>query len=80
MRGAENLDHVDMNRNGVWDLVETPSQAWQRLGLLADGEELTNDRYVACVRVAAENLSRDGFFREETAQMYIERARAVDLP
>ena len=68
-----------MNRNGVWDRVETPSQAWQRLGLLADGEELTKDRYVACVREAAESLRRDGFFREETAQMYIERAQTADL-
>lgn len=81
--GLEPLDgrevFVDMNRNGVWDLVETPSQAWQRLGLLAEGEELTRDRYVACVREAAESLRRDGFFSEETAQMYIERAQTADI-
>src|SRR5712692_1433419 len=41
-QGLEPLDNkkvfVDMNRNGVWDYRETPSQAWQRLGLLRPGD------------------------------------------
>ena len=68
-----------MNRNGVWDRVETPSQAWQRLGLLADGEELTRDRYVTCMEDATASLARDGFFSEETSRRYMERAQTVDL-
>ena len=32
------------NRNGVWDYRGTPTQAWQRLGLLKKGEELTRPR------------------------------------
>ena len=81
--GLEPLDgrevFVDMNRNGVWDRVETPTQAWQQMGLQAEGEDLTRDHYVACVRGAAENLRRDGFFSAETAQRYIERARTAEL-
>ena len=56
--GLEPLDgrkvFVDMNRNGVWDYRETPTQAWRRLGLLQKHEELTRDTYVACVQRAAE--------------------------
>ena len=81
--GLEPLDgrevFVDMNRNGVWDRVETPSQAWQRLGLLEDGEELTRDRYIACMEDATASLARDGFFNEETSRRYMERAQTVDL-
>jgi hypothetical protein len=81
--GVEPLDgkkvFVDMNRNGVWDYRETPSQAWRRLGLLQKNEELTRERYVACVRIAADRLRRDGFFADKTAGEYVERARTTDL-
>jgi hypothetical protein len=81
--GIEPLDgnkvFVDMNRNGVWDFVETPTQAWQRLGLLKHGEELTRDRYVDCVQSAAGQLQKDGFFTEKTALWYVETARKIDL-
>ncbi len=79
-RGLEPLDgkrvFVDMNRNGVWDLRETPTEAWRRVGLLQKTETLTADRYVACVERAANQLRDDGFFADRTAAGYVERARA----
>jgi hypothetical protein len=82
-QGLEPLDQnkvfVDMNRNGVWDLRETPTQAWRRLGLLARGESLTREKYVACVTSAAEELRRDGFFSESTARAYAEAAKTADI-
>jgi len=71
--------YVDMNRNGVWDVRETPTEAWQRLGLLAKGETLTREKYVACVQRAAGRLQTDGFFSEATAQAYVEQARTAEL-
>jgi Alpha/beta hydrolase domain len=83
-KGIEPLDakkvFVDMNRNGVWDYRETPTEAWRRLGLLQKSETLTRERYVACVRRAADQLRRDGFFSDKTAASYIDRAATVDLP
>jgi len=79
-QGIEPLDakkvFVDMNRNGVWDYRETPTQAWRRLGLLQNDQTLTGERYVACVQNSADRLRRDGFFSEKTAASYVERARA----
>jgi Alpha/beta hydrolase domain len=81
--GVEPLDgkkvFVDMNRNGVWDYRETPSQAWRRLGLLQKNEELTREKYVTCVQNAADRLRRDGFFSDQTAAGYVERAKTADL-
>ena len=82
--GLEPLDgnkvFVDMNRNGVWDFVETPTQAWRRLGLLKGGEELTRQAYVSCVQNAANALQKDGFFTQKTATWYVDEARKVELP
>ncbi|PYQ53142.1 MAG: hypothetical protein DMF78_09820 [Acidobacteria bacterium] len=81
-KGLEPLDaskvFVDMNRNGVWDYRETPTEAWRRLGLLGRGETLTREKYVACVRAAAESLAGDGFFSAATARGYVERAETED--
>jgi Alpha/beta hydrolase domain len=81
--GLEPLDgkkvFVDMNRNGVWDSRETPTQAWRRLGLLQNNEPLTRDKYVACVQRAADQLRKEGFFSDKTAASYVERAKTVDL-
>jgi hypothetical protein len=81
--GLEPLDgkkvFVDMNRNGVWDYRETPTQAWRRLGLLKANEELTRDAYVACVQRAAGQLRTEGFFSEKTAASYVEQAKTADL-
>jgi alpha/beta hydrolase family protein len=78
-QGIEPLDgkkvFVDMNRNGVWDYRETPTEAWRRLGLLAKNETLTREKYVACVQHAADQLRMDGFFSERTAAEYVERAK-----
>lgn len=81
--GLEPLDgrrvFVDMNGNGVWDFRETPTQAWRRLGLLQKSEELTRDKYVACVQAAAETLRKDGFFSDKTAAWYIDQAKSAEL-
>jgi hypothetical protein len=81
--GLEPLDgkkvFVDMNRNGVWDYRETPTQAWRRLGLLQKSEALTRDKYVACVQRAADLLRKDGFFSDKTAASYVEQAKTADL-
>jgi Alpha/beta hydrolase domain len=82
--GLEPLDgrkaFVDMNRNGLWDYRETPTQAWRRLGLLQKTEELTRDKYVACVERAADQLRREGFFSDKTAARYVEQAKTAELP
>ena len=81
--GIEPLDandvFVDMNRNGVWDYRETPSQAWARLGLLSRGETLTRERYAACVEKAANHLRDEGFFSDKTAAGYAAQAKTTDL-
>jgi hypothetical protein len=81
--GVEPLDSkkvfVDMNRNGVWDYRETPTQAWRRLGLLQGTDDLTRDRYIACVQRAAEQLRKEGFFSDKTAAWYVEQAKTTDL-
>jgi hypothetical protein len=82
-QGIEPLDtkrvFVDMNRNGVWDYRETPTQAWRRLGLLKSDETLTREKYIACVGAAAQTLRREGFFSDRTAARYTEQARTTDL-
>jgi hypothetical protein len=70
---------VDMNRNGVWDYRETPSEAWRRLGLLRQGEELTRAAYVACVQKAVDELRRGGFFSDQVAEAYVEQARRTEI-
>jgi len=70
---------VDMNRNGIRDLWENPTQAWHRLGLLQSNETLTLEKYGACVYAAANQLKKDGFFSDKTVQWYIEDAKTADL-
>ena len=81
--GLEPLDgagvFVDMNRNGIRDFRESPAQAWQRLGVLQKGEELTREKYVSCVTAAAERLRKDGFFSDQTARWYAEQASKTDI-
>jgi hypothetical protein len=70
---------MDMNRNGVWDYRETPTDAWRRLGLLQKNETLTRGKYVSCVQAAAVQLRNDGFFSEKTAAWYADQAKTTDL-
>jgi len=81
--GLEPLDannvFVDMNRNGVWDYRETPTQAWQRLGLLPKGAELSRATYVSCVQKVAEQLRKDGFLSDKTAAWYADQAKTAEL-
>jgi hypothetical protein len=82
-KGLEPLDgkqvFVDMNRNGVWDYRETPTEAWRRLGLLAKGQTLTPEAYAACVQKAADDLRRDGFFSAATAKQYVDTAAKAEI-
>lgn len=68
---------VDMNANGVWDARETATEAWQRLGLLRQGEPLTRERYVGCVIRESGRLRDEGFLSDPTARSYVEQARAA---
>jgi hypothetical protein len=70
---------IDMNGNGLWDFRESPSQAWQRLGLLKQGEILTRARYVSCVKESAERLAAQGFFNPEVVNAYAEQAQSKNL-
>ena len=83
-RGLEPRDgrgeFVDMNHNGVWDLRESASDAWKRLGLLGRGEALTREKYTGCVNQAAERMVREGFFSAATAARYGAEAQAATLP
>jgi hypothetical protein len=82
-RGLEPLDgrdvFADMNRNGVWDFRESPTQAWQRLGLLQKGESLTREKYAACVQSAATALREAGFFSDKTVAWYADQAQKTEL-
>jgi Alpha/beta hydrolase domain len=81
--GLEPLDErgvfVDMNRNGVRDMRETPTQAWRRLGLLRKAEELTRETYAACIARTAGELRQQGFFSERTKQWYVEQSMNTDI-
>jgi hypothetical protein len=81
--GLEPLDarrvFADMNRNGLWDFRETPTAAWRRLGLLGAGVALTRERYATCVRTAAQQLVKDGFFSQKTADWYAAQAETADI-
>jgi hypothetical protein len=68
-----------MNRNGVWDRRETPTQAWQRLGLLKKDEVLSREKYVACITQVSNALVEQGFFSRETARRYAREAERTDL-
>ena len=70
---------IDMNRNGVWDYRETPTQAWRRLGLLRPTETLTREKYVACVQSAADALRKEGFVSDKTAEWYASNAKTAEL-
>lgn len=70
---------VDMNRNGVWDYRETPTQAWRRMGLLRPAETLTREKYTACVQSAADALRKEGFFAAATVEGYVSRAKTAEL-
>jgi hypothetical protein len=70
---------VDMNRNGIWDYRETPTQAWKRMGLLQGNETLTREKYVACVQKSTAALHKDGFFSDKMAAWYVDQAKTADL-
>lgn len=72
--------YIDMNRNGIWDRRETPTQAWRRLGLLKSGEALSREKYVTCVTQVANALAEYGLFSWETAGRYAREAELQIAP
>ena len=84
-RSIGNKVFVDMNRNGVWDFRETPTQAWRRLGLLKAGEELTREAYVSCAAGGREPAAERRLLHGENDRLVYRageerspRARAVE--
>jgi hypothetical protein len=69
---------VDVDGDGVRDVMPTISQAWQRLGLVRRGQPVTRDAYVSCVRRAAEAL-RDKRLLSVHMTIWYER-QAVTYP
>lgn len=76
---SDNGVFVDMNRNGVWDVRENPTQAWRRLGLLKQHEVLTLEKYGVCVYDSAQKLRREGLFSQRIARWYTENVKKVNL-
>jgi hypothetical protein len=66
--------YADMNLNGYRDFRETVTQAWRRLGLLNQGETISQERYINCVRHAVDTLNNQGFISEKVAEFYIEQS------
>jgi hypothetical protein len=71
---------VDMNRNGYHDYRESITEAWQRLGLLREGERFTREAYVECVSRAARALAQEGLLHSRVAKHYTEEAQTKELP
>jgi hypothetical protein len=71
---------VDMNGNGVRDKRETLTQAWQRIGLLPNGQRFTQSVYVGCVKAAAAKLVKEGFLPKRVGEFYAEQAARIRLP
>ena len=68
-----------MNGNGGRDQRETPSQAWQRLGLLKAGQKLTGTVYQNCVKDTAAKLVKEGLLPAKVGEFYIEKAGKTRL-
>lgn len=67
---------VDLNGNGYRDQMPTMQQAWRQLGLLSGHQQLTKERYVACVTRSADSLVRDRLLPQRVAAYYIEKAQS----
>ena len=70
---------VDMNGNGTRDKRETLSQAWQRLGLLKQGQQMTSAAYQTCVKDAAAKLVKQGLLPAKVGEYYVEKASRTRL-
>ena len=70
---------IDMNGNGVRDKRETPTQAWQRLGLLKAGQKLTSAAYQSCVKDATARLVKQGLLPAKVGEYYVEKASKARL-
>jgi Alpha/beta hydrolase domain len=71
---------VDMNGNGKRDKRETVTQAWQRQGLLKQGQKFTQSVYVKCVKAAAAKLVKDALLPRKVEEAYVEQAARMRLP
>jgi hypothetical protein len=66
--------YVDMNGNGVRDKRESLTQAWQRLGLLKSGQQMSSAIYQNCVKNAAAKLVKQGLLPAKVGEYYVEKA------
>jgi hypothetical protein len=56
------------------------TEAWQRLGLLREGERFTREAYGNCVSRAARALAQEGLLHSRVAKHYTEEAQTKELP
>ncbi|MPY70895.1 MAG: hypothetical protein GEU92_12490 [Alphaproteobacteria bacterium] len=70
---------VDMNGNGTRDKRETLTQAWQRLGLLGEGETVDRGRYVACVARSVSSLAERRLLPPRAVAQYVSEAAVAPL-
>jgi hypothetical protein len=72
---------VDVNGNGYDSTMPTMQQAWQRLNLLAPGQQLTKTVYVACVTKDVNQLTQEKLLSQGAATWYIQQANSFpNLP
>jgi alpha/beta hydrolase family protein len=71
--------YVDMNGNGVRDKRESLTQAWQRLGLLKSGQQMTSAVYQNCVKNAAAKLVKQGLLPAKLGEYYLDKASRTRL-
>jgi hypothetical protein len=71
---------ADMNRNGFRDYRESVTQAWRRMGLLEQNQNIGKERYVSCIEEEASRLRSQGFVSGKISRHYIEQAKSQPLP
>jgi len=72
-------EFVDMNGNGARDKRETVAQAWQRLGLLKKGENLTHGKYISCVTDSAAKLTEESLLPQKMISYHVKKAAETRL-
>jgi hypothetical protein len=67
---------VDVNGDGVRDVMPTMEQEWHALGLVPDGQQVTRPVFLACVRQDVSWLVGDRLLTGAAAQGYLRQASA----
>jgi hypothetical protein len=61
------------------DKRESLTQAWQRLGLLKSGQQMTSAVYQNCVKNAAAKLVKQGLLPAKLGEYYLDKASRTRL-